>query len=286
MALSISIVLLLYTIYYTILYTFYTSWTTQTRTPSTDYEVDLEKHSQEASRIAMSPTPKDSDLINPSLSPKDKVKVDEKESELAPPLENHVRGMSLFQSPKNQLIDRTFRYETSKGRIIGMSPCTRSRPRLWRSKGRISLPIPLYEWIQLESSTTDIQEPTPNPVSTPLATKKNRLGATPEHTHNDREEDDVVHSSGSGVGSGSGSGSGKKEKETNNVGEVRRKVQEMTWKEGQGQGPPPLAEQEDGKDLKRKTLERNESSTLELNTSPKKAKETPSVRPSYSPYGQ
>ena len=73
-----------------------------------------------------------------------------------------------------------------------------------------------------------------------------------------------------------------KEKETNNVGEVRRKVQEMTWKEGQGQGPPPSAEQEDGKDLKRKTLERNESSTLEPNTSPKKAKETPSVRPSYS----
>lgn len=135
----------------------------------------------------------------------------------------------------------------------------------------------------------DIQEPTPNPVSTPLATKKNRLGATPEHTHTEREEDDVVHSSGSGVGSGSGSGSGpgKKEKETNNVGEVRRKVQEMTWKEGQGQGPPPSsAEQEDGKDLKRKTLERNESSTLEPHTSPKKVKETPSVRPSSSPYGQ
>jgi len=224
----------------------------------------------------MSPS-KDSDLITPTV--KDKVKVDEKESELAPPLENHVRGMSLPRSPRIQLTDRTFRYETSKGRIIGMSPFTSSRPRLSRSKGRVSLPIPLYEWIQLESSTTDIQEPTPNPVSTPLATKKNRLGATPEHTHTEREEDDVVNSSGSG----SGSGSGKKEKETNNVGEVRRKVQEMTWKEGQGQGPPPSSvEQEDGKDLKRKTLERNESSTLEPHTSPKKAKETPSVRPSYS----
>ena len=231
----------------------------------------------------MSP-PKDSDLINPSLSPKDKVKVNEKESELAPPLENHVRGMSFSQSSQIQLTFRTFRYEASEGRIIGMSPFTPSRPRLWRSKGRISLPVPLHEWIQLELSTTDIQEPTPNPVSTPLATKKNRLGATPEHTHTEREEDDVVNSSGSG--SGGGSGTRKKEKETNNVGEVRRKVQEMTWKEGQGQGPPPSAEQEDGKDLKRKTLERNESSTLEPNTSPKKAKETPSVRPSSSSYGQ
>jgi hypothetical protein len=57
----------------------------------------------------------------------------------------------------------------------------------------------------------------------------------------------------------------------------------MTWKEGQG--PPATAVQEgvDGKDkdkdLKRKTLERNESSILEPTTSPKKAKETPSVRP-------
>jgi hypothetical protein len=56
----------------------------------------------------------------------------------------------------------------------------------------------------------------------------------------------------------------------------------MTWKEGQGQGPPATGVQEgvDGKekDLKRKTLERNESSILEPTTSPKKAKETPSVR--------
>jgi hypothetical protein len=95
-----------------------------------------------------------------------------------------------------------------------------------------------------------------------------------------------------------------KEKETNNVGEVRRKVQEMTWKEGQ---PKPSAEgegdatsspvkvskegdaevggkkteqgeEEGGKDLKRKSLDRNESSILEP-LSPKRIKETPSVCP-------
>lgn len=91
-----------------------------------------------------------------------------------------------------------------------------------------------------------------------------------------------------------------KEKETNNVGEVRRKVQEMTWKEGQ---PKPSVEEkevengasspvkgkeevevektgqeveEGGKDLKRKSLDRNESSILEP-LSPKRIKETPSV---------
>lgn len=93
-----------------------------------------------------------------------------------------------------------------------------------------------------------------------------------------------------------------KEKETNNVGEVRRKVQEMTWKEGQ---PKPSVEEkevengasspvkgkeevevekagqefeEGGKDLKRKSLDRNESSILEP-LSPKRIKETPSVCP-------
>lgn len=100
-----------------------------------------------------------------------------------------------------------------------------------------------------------------------------------------------------------------KEKETNNVGEVRRKVQEMTWKEGQ---PKPSAEGEEkkdgaaapakaseagkedkvdmdgkkadqgegegGKDLKRKSIDRNESSILEP-LSPKRIKETPSVCP-------
>jgi hypothetical protein len=97
-----------------------------------------------------------------------------------------------------------------------------------------------------------------------------------------------------------------KEKETNNVGEVRRKVQEMTWKEGQ---PKPSAEgeekkdeatspvktskegdagvgkkkveqgeEEGGKDLKRKSIDRNESSILEP-LSPKRIKETPSVCP-------
>jgi hypothetical protein len=96
-----------------------------------------------------------------------------------------------------------------------------------------------------------------------------------------------------------------KEKETNNVGEVRRKVQEMTWKEGQkplaegeqneGAAPSPVkalkggneeveekktehVEEEGGKDLKRKSIDRNESSILEP-LSPKRIKETPSVCP-------
>ena len=100
-----------------------------------------------------------------------------------------------------------------------------------------------------------------------------------------------------------------KEKETNNVGEVRRKVQEMTWKEGQKpeqkekengvSSPVKVAEvgkeavegekagqevEEGGKDLKRKSLDRNESSILEP-LSPKRIKETPSVcSPSNSLY--
>jgi len=95
-----------------------------------------------------------------------------------------------------------------------------------------------------------------------------------------------------------------KEKETNNVGEVRRKVQEMTWKEGQpkpsveaerdvasspvkvsakgdaevGEKKAEQGEEEGGKDLKRKSIDRNESSILEP-LSPKRIKETPSVCP-------
>jgi len=93
-----------------------------------------------------------------------------------------------------------------------------------------------------------------------------------------------------------------KEKETNNVGEVRRKVQEMTWKEGQPKPSVDLKEKENGasspvkgkeevevekagqeveeggKDLKRKSLDRNESSILGP-ISPKRIKETPSVNP-------
>jgi hypothetical protein len=83
-----------------------------------------------------------------------------------------------------------------------------------------------------------------------------------------------------------------KEKETNNVGEVRRKVQEMTWKEGQkpaegeqreGVATSPVKVpkeskeevevEEGGKDLKRKSIDRNESSVLEP-LSPKRIKET------------
>jgi len=100
-----------------------------------------------------------------------------------------------------------------------------------------------------------------------------------------------------------------KKEETNNVGEVRRKVQEMTWKEGQpvpvptssspviggkeGAASPVKAgiedkdrekveevkvDEEGGKDLKRKSLDRNGSSILEP-LSPKRVKETPSVCP-------
>jgi len=97
-----------------------------------------------------------------------------------------------------------------------------------------------------------------------------------------------------------------KEKETNNIGEVRRKVQEMTWKEGQpkpsaeaegkedvasspvkaskegdaevGEKKAEQGEEEGGKDLKRKSIDRNESSILEP-LSPKRIKETPSVCP-------
>jgi hypothetical protein len=96
----------------------------------------------------------------------------------------------------------------------------------------------------------------------------------------------------------------EKEKETKNVGEVRRKVQEMTWKEGQpkpsveekgdaasspvkaskegdaevGEKKTEHGEEEGGKDLKRKSIDRNESSILEP-LSPKRIKETPSVCP-------
>jgi hypothetical protein len=92
-----------------------------------------------------------------------------------------------------------------------------------------------------------------------------------------------------------------KEKETNNVGEVRRKVQEMTWKEGQKpaegdnnegaatspvkiskEGNAEVEVEEGGKDLKRKSIDRNESSILEP-LSPKRVKETPSVRPLFHP---
>jgi hypothetical protein len=68
----------------------------------------------------MSPTPKDSDLINPVSV--DKLNEKEKEIELAPPPENHVRGMSPHYAVKCVLTGRTLGYETSKGRIIGMSP--------------------------------------------------------------------------------------------------------------------------------------------------------------------
>jgi hypothetical protein len=49
-------------------------------------------HNQPTKYRTMSPTPKDSDLINPVSV--DKVNENKKELELAPPLENHTRGMS------------------------------------------------------------------------------------------------------------------------------------------------------------------------------------------------
>lgn len=158
------------------------------------------------------------------------------------------------------------------------------------------------------------KEPTPNPISTPLVTKKNRLASTteldpsPEQDASPDQDVDVdVDQSPEQKGnlpSRDLSSTSKKE-ETNNVGEVRRKVQEMTWKEGQpvpvptssspviggkeGAASPAKAGIEDkdrddevkvddegGKDLKRKSLDRNESSILEP-LSPKRAKETPSV---------
>jgi len=165
-------------------------------------------------------------------------------------------------------------------------------------------------------SETDIKEPTPNPVSTPLATKKNRLASTNEDQGQDQDQDqepsheedqdqdqspdqkqkgeipsrDPAAASASASASASGS---KEKKETGNVGEVRRKVQEMNWKEGQTQTPLVAKDKdqenenegegevgkevtEEGKDLKRKSLDRNESGTLEP-LSPKRIKETPSV---------
>jgi len=128
------------------------------------------------------------------------------------------------------------------------------------------------------------------------ATKKNRLGleSTAEGT-----DEPTPDSAGRKESTSSTSG-----KETRNVGEVRKKVEEMNWKEGQSK-PKPLGEgweeikDEEAKeakannrsgdieqesssgekgDLKRKALERNESSMFAEEPA-KKAKETPSVCP-------
>lgn len=136
-------------------------------------------------------------------------------------------------------------------------------------------------------STTEDQDQDPSPDSSPEVDQDQ--DQSPE-----QKEELPSRDLSTSTASASGSGSKEKEKkETGNVGEVRRKVQEMNWKEGQapleGAEPAIVAEDgepvkekelvEEGRDLKRKSLDRNESSILEPLSPTKRAKETPSVCP-------
>jgi hypothetical protein len=102
---------------------------------------------------------------------------------------------------------------------------------------------------------------------------------------NDDDGDGDVKVLASGSGSGSGLGAGK---EGQTVGEVRRKVEKMNWKEGmpvdvaelEGQGEGERVDSEETSSVskdknKRKVLERSESSFAQDDLAVKKPRDTP-----------
>jgi uncharacterized membrane protein YhiD involved in acid resistance len=89
---SLYTVLLLYAIHYTLHYGQQLLNDQEHQYQHTLLQPTAKNHNQPTKYRTMSPTPKDSDLINPVSV--DKVNENKKELELAPPLENHTRGMS------------------------------------------------------------------------------------------------------------------------------------------------------------------------------------------------